>query len=139
MRSSKVMRAGIGNRFFYLALFENFLIFWRFRSWGLSLSVTLKFLNFVLFLGSNVYFLSSLYNRRVELRDFHFKFLIVFKAIGGVSGSKKSCLIFFKDLNEPEILLFTECQNSIMVKSYCNFNFGNLVGSLINLRTKMKF
>ena len=58
---------------------------------------------------------------------------------GGGSGSKKSCLVIFKDLNKLETLLFTECQNSILVKSYCNFNFGNLVGSLINLRTKTKF
>ena len=62
------------------------------------------------------------------------------KAIwGGGQGKKKSCLVISKDLNEFETLLFTECQNSILVKSYCNFNFGNLVGSLINLRTKMKF
>ena len=51
----------------------------------------------------------------------------------------KLCLVIFKDLNDPESLLFTECQNLILFKSYCNFNFGNLVGSLINLRTKMKF
>ena len=60
------------------------------------------------------------------------------KAIGG-SGVKKLCLVIFEDLNTHESLLFTECQNLIPFKSYCNFNFGNLVGSLINLRTKMKF
>ena len=60
------------------------------------------------------------------------------KGIGG-SGVKKGCLVVFKDLNEPESLLFTECKSFISFKSYYNFNFGNLVGSLINLRTKMKF
>ena len=61
-----------------------------------------------------------------------------FKAIGG-SGSKKSYLAIFKDLSELETRLFTECQNSILVKSYSNINFGNLVGSPINLRIKMRF
>ena len=53
----------------------------------------------------------------------------------GGSGSKKSCLVIFKDLNEPESLLFTECQNLISFKSYCNFNFGTL-GSLKNFWKK---
>ena len=61
-----------------------------------------------------------------------------FKAIGR-SGVKKLCVVIFKYLNEPESLLFTEVQNSILFKSYCNFNFRNLVGSLINFRTKMNF
>ena len=62
------------------------------------------------------------------------------KAIeGGSRVKKKSCLVIFKDLNDLETLLFTGCQNSILVKSYCNFNFGILVGSLINSRTKIKF
>ena len=43
------------------------------------------------------------------------------KGIGG-SGVKKWCLIIFKDLNEPELLRFTECQNLISFKSYHNFN-----------------
>ena len=55
------------------------------------------------------------------------------------SGGQKWWLIIFKDVNELEPLLFTECQNLILLKSYYDFNFGNLVGSLINLRTKMKF
>ena len=59
-------------------------------------------------------------------------------AIGG-SGSKKSCLVISKDLNQFETLLFTESQKSIPVKSYYNFNFGNLVGFPINWRKKMKF
>ena len=61
-----------------------------------------------------------------------------FKATVVVRG-KKWCLVVFKDLIETESLLFTECQNLISLTSYHNFNFGNLIGSLINFRTKMKF
>ena len=56
----------------------------------------------------------------------------------GGQGSKNDVWLF-KDLNKAESLLCTECQNLISLKNYYNFNFGNLVGSLINLRTKMKF
>ena len=48
-------------------------------------------------------------------------------------------MVIFKDVNEPESLLFAECENLISFKSYYNFNSGNLVGSLINLRTKRNF
>ena len=57
--------------------------------------------------------------------------------IRGSGVGKK--LIIFKDPNEPELLLFTECQNSISIRSYYNFNFGNFAGSLINFRTQMQF
>ena len=42
----------------------------------------------------------------------------IIKAIGGGVRVKKSCLVIFRDLNELETLLFTECQNSILIKSY---------------------
>ena len=60
-------------------------------------------------------------------------FFYYFKAIGG--KVKERCLIVFMH----ESLLFTECQNLISFKSYYNFNFGNLVRSLIDFWTKMKF
>ena len=44
-----------------------------------------------------------------------------------------------KDLNEHKTLLFPEFENLIPFKSYNNFNFGYLVGSLIDLGIKIKF
>ena len=49
----------------------------------------------------------------------------------------KCCSIICKDLNKLETVLFTECKNSIPFDSYCYFNFGILVGFLINLETKI--
>ena len=60
------------------------------------------------------------------------------KAIGGVRG-QKIMFGYFQRYQWAWINDFTECQNLILFRSYYNFNFGNLVGSLINLRTKLKF
>ena len=58
---------------------------------------------------------------------------------GGGSGVKNDVWLSSKISMSLNHSVFTECQNFILLKSYYNFNFGNLVGSLMNFRTKMKF
>ena len=50
-------------------------------------------------------------------------------------GVQSRCIL----CSESESLLFTECQDLISFKSYYNFKFENMVGSLINIWTNMKF
>ena len=53
--------------------------------------------------------------------------------------TNQQCLPISKDLNMLETLLFTECQNSIELRKVNVISvFGNLVGSLTKLLTKIK-
>ena len=64
--------------------------------------------------------------------------LSYFKAIddrGGV-GLKNSCWAHLKDLQEGEQILFMECQNQFLFKSYRILKLAILVGSFIKQRTK---
>ena len=65
--------------------------------------------------------------------------MIQFKAIGGESGSKKSCYANMTDLLAVEQMLFTERQNYAAFKSYRILKFGKLVGFLIKKDVKIEF
>ena len=65
------------------------------------------------------------------------KKLFVFIYVKAI-GVKKWCFVISNDLNEFKSLLFTECQDLLLLKSHYNFKFGNLIGSHINFWTKIK-
>ena len=64
---------------------------------------------------------------------------LLLKAIGGGSGSKKSCWAYLKELLKGEQRLFTELRYSIMFKSYRILKFTILAGSLIKKCGKFEF